>query len=88
MVRLTVTGSYELGREKFYENIVRGLQDEFFYLEYKDESTLKICPEDYMGDISLKGEFIRLVMDEIEDEADRSRVISLGIKALRGDELI
>lgn len=88
MVRLTVIGSYELGREKFYENIVRGLQDDFFYIEYKDVSTLKICPEDYIGDISLKGEFIRLVMDEIEDEAERSRVISLGIKALRGDELI
>ena len=39
----------------------------------------------YQNDISLKGEFIRLVLsqDNIDDE-EKSKIISTGIKALSG----
>lgn len=87
LVRLTVVGKYELNREKFYDNIVSELAKDFWYIECKDRSTLKIDPDDYVNDISLKGEFIRTVMSEIEDEDERGRIISLGIRALRGEDL-
>ena len=50
-------------------------------------NTLKIDPEDYVNDVSLKGEFIRTVMEEVSDEAERGRIISYGIKALMGDSI-
>ena len=41
----------------------------------------------YQNDISLKGEFIRLVLqqDKLSDD-EKSKVISTGIKALSGEE--
>ncbi len=85
LVRVTVVGTYESGREKFYEHLCSALSDEFYYIEIRDRSMLKIDPSDYINDISLKGEFIRLVMAEVEDEEERSRIISCGIKALMGN---
>ena len=85
LVRASVVGTYESGREKFYEHLCSDLSNEFFYIEIRDRSVLKIEPSDYVNDISLKGEFIRLVMSEISDEEERSRIISCGIKALMGN---
>ena len=41
----------------------------------------------YKHDISLKGEFIRLVLnqEDLTDE-DKNKIISTGIKALSGEE--
>ena len=42
----------------------------------------------YQNDISLKGEFIRLVLSQesLNDE-EKSKVISTGIKALAGEDI-
>ena len=42
----------------------------------------------YQNDISLKGEFIRLVLkqEDLTDE-QKSKIISTGIKALSGEEV-
>ena len=87
LVRLKIDGTFELGREKFYEHIAERYKNEFYYFEIKDVSRLKIDPEDYINDVSLKGEFIRLVMKEMPEGEERSRVISMGIKALRGESI-
>ncbi len=88
MVRVNVVGYYELGRENFFDAIARDYEREFYHFELTDSSLLLIDPKDYQNDISLKGEFIRLCMKEIADEAERSRVITCGIRALRGEELL
>ncbi len=88
LVRVNVVGYYELGRENFFDAIIRDHEREFFHFELTDSSLLLIDPTDYQNDISLKGEFIRLCMREIDDEAERSRVIACGIRALRGEELL
>ncbi len=88
MVRVNIVGYYELGRENFFDAIVREYEREFYHFELTDSSLLLIDPRDYQNDISLKGEFIRLCMNEITDEAERSRVIACGIRALRGEELL
>ncbi len=88
MVRVNVVGYYELGRENFFDAITRDYEREFYHFELTDSSLLFIDPSDYKNDISLKGEFIRLCMKAIEDEAERSRVIACGIRALRGEEIL
>ena len=58
----------------------------FWHLEARDESTVRIDPESYRYDKSLKGEFIRLVMskgDISKDEKDK--IIRAGLAALMGD---
>ena len=85
IVRVTVVGTYELGRNKYYENIVSDLEKDYFFIELKDKSSLFINPDDYINDISLRGEFIRLVTEKITDEEKRGKVISYGLRALKGD---
>jgi len=85
LVRVNIVGTFELGREKYYDHAAERFKDEFYYFELRDRSVLKIAAEDYVHDVSLKGEFIRLVMEEVKDEAERSRIISYGIKALMGE---
>lgn len=87
IVRVNITGSFEPGREKYYRSITDGLASDFFYLELTDSSKMRIEASDYADDISLKGEFIRLVTENVADEETRGRIITFGIRALRGEEL-
>ena len=48
---------------------------------------MKIDPNDYKNDISLKGEFIRLVLNSNENEEDKASIIRAGIQALSGEEI-
>ena len=42
----------------------------------------------FQNDISLKGEFIRLVLDQKDlTEEEKNKVISTGIRALSGEDL-
>ena len=54
-------------------------------MRIKDKTELKIDYEKYKNDISLKGEFIRLVNQNngLSDE-EKAKVIMTGIKALAG----
>lgn len=85
IVRVKIVGTYELGRNKYYENIISDLEKDYYYIEFKDKSSLLINPDDYINDVSLRGEFIRLVTERIPDKERRDKVISCGIRALKGE---
>lgn len=61
------------------------LEEDFFFVKIKDKSTLKIDLNDYLGDKSVKGEFIRTVFAEEMTEEERTCVIVCGLKALKGE---
>ena len=63
------------------------LEGRFWFLKVKDESSLKIEKESYEHDLSLKGEFIRLVMASGRTEEEKERMILWGIRALSGEEV-
>ena len=48
---------------------------------------MAITPADYKTDISLKGEFIRLVLASDASEEDKAAIIRTGIQALMGEEI-
>ena len=58
-----------------------------FFHKIKDESRLKIEKETYEHDISLKGEFIRLVMASDKTPEEKEQIICCGIRALSGEEV-
>lgn len=62
-------------------------QQGFFFTKVKDETHMAIHPEDYQKDISLKGEFIRLVLASDASEEDKAAIIRTGIQALAGEEI-
>ncbi len=56
-------------------------------MKIKDETRLTLDPKDYENDVSLKGEFIRLVMASGESEENKIKIIRTGLEALTGEEI-
>ena len=57
-------------------------------LRIKDNTTVHVDYRDYESEISLKGEFVRLVMaDERLDEKRKAEIVSLGLKAIAGENI-
>lgn len=61
-------------------------QNSFYHFEIKDESGIKIDPDDYKYDRSLKGEFIRLVASKTDiSDVEKDKIIRTGLAALIGE---
>jgi hypothetical protein len=63
------------------------LADRYYFAKVYDKTKLSIRAEDYQNDISLKGEFVRLVLASGLDEEVKLQVIEKGIRALGGEEV-
>ena len=87
MVKLRLTGYYDLSLIKQNEMLEETLNEKFYFGKVCDESKLKINPRDYENDISLKGEFIRNVLASDMSQDDKNAVIEYGIKALLKEEI-
>lgn len=87
LVKITLTGTYTLETQKDLQFLKKMLEGRFWFLKIKDESRLKIEKESYEHDLSLKGEFIRLVMASSRTEEEKEQMILCGIRALSGEEV-
>ena len=86
LVRLVLTGSRRVGSSPDTAALAARLADRYYFFEVKDETRLLISASDYEHDLSLKGEFIRMVMrDESISEKKKEDVISCGLAALLGE---
>lgn len=86
LVRLCLCGkrSPELSVDE--DAIRTRYQNAFYHFEVKDETSLRIDPEDYKYDRSLKGEFIRLVTSKTDlSDAEKDKIIKTGLAALMGE---
>ncbi len=86
LVRVVLTGEHTPEMSRNTEALKERFAPRFYCLEVKDESKLRISPEEYKNDKSLKGEFIRLVLacEELSEE-DKADIIECGIRALAGE---
>ena len=88
LVRFTLAGACPLQTQKDTRFLQKMLESDFWFVKIKDESTLKIERESYEFDASLKGAFIRSVMASGYTEAEQARIITCGIRALNGEEVV
>lgn len=86
MVKIVLTGEVSAEAEKNADWIQKWLEDDYYFLKVKDETRLAICPEDYRYDVSLKGEFVRLVLASRMSGEEKEQILRLGIRALAGEE--
>ncbi len=88
MIKLVLCGQLDVTAERDIELISHSLEGRFYFVKVYDETKLKVNAADYMRDESLKGEFVRNVLDskELTDE-EKMAVISYGIRALSGEEI-
>ncbi len=61
-------------------------ENSLYHFEVKDDTAIRIDPNDYKFDKSLKGEFIRLVMSKTDlTDIQKDKIIRTGLAALMGE---
>lgn len=89
MVEVILTGEADVECEKDTDLIARIYGNRYYFFKIKDKSGYSLDYTQYTHDESLKGEFVRTVMnDDSLEEDDKAAVIRYGIKALIGEELV
>ena len=63
------------------------LENKFFFGRVKDKTIIKINIDDYKYDVSLAGEYVRTVLNSNETDENIGEIITLGLRALRGEDL-
>ena len=87
LVKIILEGKASVESEKDIEYLLKKFENDVYYLKIYDETTLKIDYMDFKNDISLKGEFIRLVLEQDLTDEEKKEIITTGIKALSGEEI-
>ena len=87
MVKIIIVGKFTLSMQKHIELCEKRLCEKFYFAKIKDNSTLKLNDLDYMNDYSLRGEYIRQVMNSNLSKDEKDKLILMGVKALDGEEL-
>jgi len=87
-VKIKLIGSYNLNTQKDLHHLNLDLGSVFYSVKIEDNTVLNIKPEEYIYDISLKGEFIRTVLKSDLNNKQKQDIIGMGIKALKGEEIM
>lgn len=87
LAKFTLTGTHTLETQRDFKFLEKMLEPRYYFVKIKDESRLEIAREDYEHDISLKGEFIRMVLASDKSEEEKEQIIRCGIQALLGQEV-
>jgi DNA repair exonuclease SbcCD nuclease subunit len=87
IIRIRLTGTRELTRSLATDQLSSRLCSSYYYLEVKDDTRVRIIPDDFKNDLSLKGEFIRTVIEDTTlCDKEKERVIAIGLAVLIGEE--
>ena len=86
LIRVNFVGERELELRCDKEFLKNRFSEKFYYFEIKDSSKLLTRAEDYKYDKSLKGEFIRMCLEDnsLSDE-EKEKIIHCGLSALAGE---
>jgi len=88
-VKINLTGTYDVERDLNLELLRQRFYRDYFAFRIEDKTIRSINADNYMGDESLKGEFIRLVMnDDSISENDKGQIIHYGLMALVGEVVL
>lgn len=85
LVKVVLKGEVEVTAEKNVDYIRNGFADGFFFGKCYDETKLHVDYMSYLHDESLKGEFIRTVMNSDHSEEEKTELIRCGLMALEGE---
>ncbi len=87
LVKFILHGEVDVECELNIEFLEEQFAEYFYFSKVYDETKLWVNYEDYANDISLKGEFIRMVCASELSNEEKLLVIRAGIQALQGEEI-
>jgi DNA repair exonuclease SbcCD nuclease subunit len=86
LVKVVLVGNTSVECEKNIDYILENIKSRYFFVKIYDHSKITVNYDEYMLDMSLKGEFVRIVKASNElDEDMKAEVIRMGIQALAGE---
>lgn len=88
LVKVTLVGKVSVDAERNLEYLTKKFEDHFYAFKIKDETGTALDMESIQKDISLKGEYLRLVMEQELDEQTKRELIETGLGALTGEEIL
>lgn len=88
LIKIVLIGKTNIDSERDINYLEKKYKTMYYFAKIYDETTLKIDYMSYEHDVSLKGEFIRLVLKQNLPEEETRKIITTGIKALSGEDLI
>ena len=87
-VRIILKGEKRAGEERNLRYLEKQLEEEYAYIEIKEETKIKLRKEEFIHEKGLKGEFLRMVCEsESLSEEEKEKLMILGIGLLQGEEL-
>ena len=88
LVRFSLRGEVDVECEKNTDYLEQLFRDKFYFVRISDMSRLAVDYREYELDISLKGEFVRLVQDEPGlSEEQKAEMIRCALQALNEEEI-
>lgn len=87
MVKIELVGKIDVDSEINCDYLMDMFSEYFYFEKVVDHTKIQINYSDYEKDVSLKGEFIRMVLRSDLDEEQKSEIIHCGIQALSGEEI-
>ncbi len=83
-LRLNLIGECDFDVLTAAREIEKDLSLKFFFAEVKNKTTDKLNLDEFLNDPSIKGEFVRKVLDSDLSSERKNEVIKIGLKAIDG----
>lgn len=89
LVKVVLVGNVSVECEKDLEFIKHNFENNYFFFKIYDRCNFKVDYENFLLDESLKGEFVRLVMNEESmTEEEKGKVIRMGLSVIQGGKVL
>ncbi len=87
LVKVVVKGERKTDFEIDVEGLSARLNELFFFAKVYDKTQILLTEEDYIHDKSVRGEFVRAVWESDLSNDLKSKILSRGLNALKGEDL-
>ncbi len=87
IVRVNLVGEVDYDTDGLDKEIEKQLAHSYYYVSVKNSAYVKYDAACLEGNVSLRGEFIRAVLEGGYSEEDKNALINCGLKALGGREV-
>lgn len=85
--RIELVGEIDAQVDDMAADVKKELSSSCAFVDVKDETEKKLDFSAYENDLSLKGEFVRLVQNSDLDEKRKMQILAYGLRALNGREV-
>ena len=87
MVKVVLNGYVNMDGEADTDRILKRYAERFFFFKVYDRTKIRIDYDSFLGDRSLKGEFVRIMQQADLPEDKKARIVEIGMKALMEEEI-